>query len=112
VLILIKIACFGIWFTIMVFLSCAGRQAHTGRVKRVTLEVSDPEEAERLVRSALLKLNRRDRLVIKIGGSSPGKDLCQMVQGWVRKNPSILIKWDRQSQSENGKITAASGIML
>lgn len=88
--ILLKLVCFSLWMTIMIFLIIGSRRRSISAVREVKLYVQDDDDIEMLVRKAFLCLRERDRLIIEDMSPDRQQKNSFIISRIMRKNPSIL----------------------
>jgi hypothetical protein len=86
--IILKLACFSIWFIIMLCLINGSRRKYSPEVREVILQLNDEEDVEMCVHRTLKNLCTWDRLIIKDHTTSPRNR--HIIMRILYKNPSIL----------------------
>ncbi|WP_156204222.1 hypothetical protein [Candidatus Syntrophocurvum alkaliphilum] len=94
VVILLKVASFCIWLTIMIVLIIASKSIKESPVNKVKLQIDDDEDIEMFIRGALRKLNEKDRLIIETLPKHRYNYQARLITNRIlRKNPSIIIQY-------------------
>lgn len=86
--VMLKLACFSIWFIIMMGLINGSRRKASPQVREVMLQLSDEEDIEMCMRRSLRDLCTRDRLIIK--DSTTTMQNRHIIMRMLYRNPSIL----------------------
>lgn len=91
-LILLKTTCFGLWFFMMMLLIFADK-AKSRQVDLFTLQLDDPNQAERQIYDSLRKLKAGAQLHLEIAACHPDcPELTRIASRINRKNPAILFQ--------------------
>lgn len=91
-MLLLKTACFGLWFTMMLTLCLAKKFKPGDSCKLVFLHLDDPEKAEQQIYSMLKLLMAGEKLQLEISGHNPAWSEIYFIASRIsQKYPAICI---------------------
>lgn len=91
-MILLKTACFGLWFTMILALTWAKR-LKPDSFSLVSLYLDNPEKAEQQIYSTLGQLIAGERLSLEISEHNPARsELCFIASRISQKYPSVMVQ--------------------